>query len=79
MKRREFLKSAGVAAIPFSWPALAQRDLPLVAVFVTATADVARQRIDAVRKGMLEAGAAEGWTIRSRYAFPVASSMGCLG
>src|SRR5258708_10652231 len=60
MRRREFLKSSGVAAIAFPWPALAQKDLPLVAVLVPGTADLARQRIDAVRKGLQEAGLAEG-------------------
>src|ERR1700692_2683067 len=51
MRRREFLKLSGVAAIAFPWPAFAQKDLPLVAVLVPGTADLARQRIDAVRKG----------------------------
>src|SRR5258707_7834743 len=60
MRRREFLKLSGVAAIAFPWPALAQKDLPLVAVLVPGTADLARQRIDAVRKGLQEAGLAEG-------------------
>jgi putative ABC transport system substrate-binding protein len=60
MRRREFLKSAGVTAIAFPWPAFAQKDLPLVAVLVPGTADLARQRIDAVRKGLQEAGLAEG-------------------
>jgi len=54
------LKSAGVTAIAFPWPAFAQKDLPLVAVLVPGTADLARQRIDAVRKGLQEAGLAEG-------------------
>jgi putative ABC transport system substrate-binding protein len=70
MRRREFLKSSGAAAIAFPWPAFAQKDLslegsppkdlPLVAVLVPGTADLATQRIDAVRKGMQEAGLAEG-------------------
>src|SRR6266436_1434981 len=59
MRRREFLKLSGVAAVAFPWPALAQKDLPLVAVLVPGTADLARQRIDAVRKGLQEAGLAE--------------------
>src|SRR5260370_1203663 len=47
------------AAVAFPWPALTQKDLPLVAVLVPGTADLARQRIDAVRKGLQEAGLAE--------------------
>jgi len=59
MGRREFLKLSGVAAIALPWPALAQKELPLVAVLVPGTADLARQRIDAIRKGMREAGLTE--------------------
>jgi len=59
MGRREFLKLSGVAAIALPWPAHAQKDLPLVAVLVPVTADLARQRIDALRKGMKEAGLTE--------------------
>ncbi len=74
MTRRELLKAAGVATIALPWPALAQRDLPLVAVLATATVDVARQRIDAIRKGMLEAGLAEGVD----YSFALRFSGGVL-
>jgi len=64
------LKLSGVAAIIFPWPALAQRDLPLVAVLVPGTADFAKQRITAIRKGLLEAGLAEGvnYAFVSRFA-----------
>jgi hypothetical protein len=79
MRRREFLKLWGVAAIAFPWPALAQRDLPLVAVLVPGTADLARQRIDALRKGMQEAGFAEGVTMRSQCGLPMVSSTACRG
>lgn len=58
MRRREFLL-LGATAIAFPWPALAQKDLPLVAVLVPGTADFARLRIDAIRKGMKEAGLTE--------------------
>jgi putative ABC transport system substrate-binding protein len=80
MRRREFLKSSGLAAIAFPWPALAQKDLsqkglsqkdlPLVAVLVPGTADLARQRIDAVRQGLREAGFAEGanYAVALRFA-----------
>ena len=60
MRRREFLKLAGVAAIPFPWPAFAEGGLPVVAVLLSNPADQARDRIDAIRKGMQEAGLAEG-------------------
>ena len=60
MRRREFLKLSGLAAITFPSPAVAQKDLPLVAVLVPGTADFAKQRIDAIRKGLREAGLAEG-------------------
>jgi putative tryptophan/tyrosine transport system substrate-binding protein len=67
MKRREFLQSLGASAIALPWPAFAQKDLLLVAVLVPGTADLARSRIDAIRKGMREAGLAEGLN----YAFAV--------
>ena len=67
MRRREFLQSLGVSAIVLPWPAFAQKDLPLVAVLVPGTADLARSRIDAIRKGIREAGLAEGLN----YAFAV--------
>ena len=60
MRRRVFLKLWGITAISFPWPALAQKDLPLVAVLVPGTAEFAKQRIDAIRKGLREAGLAEG-------------------
>ncbi|SED16546.1 putative ABC transport system substrate-binding protein [Rhizobiales bacterium GAS191] len=60
MKRREILKLAGVAAIPFSWPTFAQGELRIVALLFTYPADQARERMDVVRKGMQEAGLAEG-------------------
>lgn len=59
MRRREVLTSLG-AAMVLSWPARAQRDVPLVAVLVPGTADLARQRIEAIRQGLREAGLAEG-------------------
>ena len=57
MRRREFLKLAGVAAIPFSWPAFAEGGLPVVAVLLSNPADQARDRIDAIRKGLQDAEA----------------------
>jgi putative ABC transport system substrate-binding protein len=72
MRRREFLKSAGVAAIAFPWPALAEKELPLVAVLVPGTAKLANDRIVAIRKGLQEAGLAEG----VNYAFALRSADG---
>src|SRR6478609_10462075 len=70
MGRREFLKLSGVAAIAFPWPALAQKDLPLVAVLVPGTAKLANDRMIAIRKGLQEAGLAEGvnYTFALRFA-----------
>src|SRR4051812_46316334 len=60
MKRRQLLKSSGVAALAFAAPARAQKDLPLVAVLVPGTAKLANDRIVAIRKGMQETGLTEG-------------------
>jgi len=65
MRRREFLKFSGLAAAALPWPALAQndvplKDLPLVAVLVPGNAKLANDRLVAIRKGLLEAGLAEG-------------------
>lgn len=60
MTRREFLKLSGLATIALPLPVFAQRGLPLVAVLVPGTADLANPRLDAIRKGMLEAGLTEG-------------------
>jgi len=70
MKRRAFLQSLGVSAIALPWPALAQKELPLVAVLVPGTAVLARQRIDAIRKGMQEAGLTENvnYSLALRFA-----------
>src|SRR5712675_1530980 len=60
MRRRKYLQLVGVAAIACPWPALAQKDLPLVAVLVPGTAKFANDRIAALRKGLQEADLAEG-------------------
>jgi len=61
------LKWLGVAALTAPAPALAQKDLPLVAVLVPGTAKLANDRIAAIRQGLQEAGLAEG----VNYAFAV--------
>jgi putative ABC transport system substrate-binding protein len=60
MTRRKFLKLSGIVTVAFPWPAFAQKDLPLVAVLVPGTADLARSRVDVIRKGMQEASLTEG-------------------
>jgi len=57
MRRREILTSSGMVAILYSRPTFAQGRLPVVAVLVSNTADQARDRIDAIRKGLQEAEA----------------------
>src|SRR5260221_11931077 len=70
MRRRIFLALSGVAAIDVPGPALAQKDLPLVAVLVPGTAKLANERLVAIRQGMREAGLAEGtdYTLALPYA-----------
>src|SRR5690348_6246778 len=60
MRRREFLKWSCLVAVDLPWPALAQKSLPLVAVLVPGSADFARLRIEAIRRGLQEQGLAEG-------------------
>jgi putative ABC transport system substrate-binding protein len=70
MRRRRFLLASCAAAVALPWPAFAQKELPLVAVLVPGNADLARSRLDAIRKGMREAGLAEGvnYAFALRYA-----------
>jgi putative ABC transport system substrate-binding protein len=70
MRRREFLKWSSTAALAIPWFAFAQKQLPLVAVLVPGTAKLANDRMVAIRKGMQEAGLAEGvnYTFALRYA-----------
>ena len=60
MRRRLFSKLSGAAILALAPPALAQKDLPLVAVLVPGNAKLANDRIAAIRKGLQEAGLAEG-------------------
>jgi ABC-type uncharacterized transport system substrate-binding protein len=70
MRRRDFLKLSGTAAIALPWPAFAQKDLPLVAVLTPGNARLANDRIVAIRKGMQEVGLAESvnYAFALRYA-----------
>ena len=60
MKRREVLRVCGAAAAGFPSIAQAENDLPLVAVLVPGSAKLGNDRIGAIRRGMHEAGLAEG-------------------
>jgi hypothetical protein len=60
MSRRKFLKLSGLAAFAASWPAHAQKDLPVVAVLTPGDVRLSDDRIVAIRKGMQEAGLKEG-------------------
>jgi hypothetical protein len=55
MSRRKFLKLSGLAAFAASWPAHAQKDLPVVAVLTPGDVRLSDDRIVAIRKGMQEA------------------------
>src|SRR5436190_22709613 len=80
MKRQEFLKLSGVAALAFTGPALAQRDLPLVAVIIPGTKSQADIRITEIRGGLKEAGLVEGvdYAIVWRFADGVLSRLSGL-
>lgn len=53
-----------------AWPALAQKELPLVAVLVPGTEKLANDRATAIRQGLREAGLTEGvhYILALRYA-----------
>lgn len=70
MKRREFLKWSGLAALTTSWPVYAQKELPIVAVLTPGNIRLSDDRIVAIRKGMQEAGLREGvdYSFARRYA-----------
>src|SRR4051794_1232446 len=72
MKRRAFIGVVGGAAV---WPvaARAQKGLPLVAVLVPGPAKQAENRLVAIRRGMREAGLAEG--INYNFAFRYADGV----
>lgn len=64
------MQLSGIAAVGLPWPALAQKELPLVAVLVPGTAKLANDRLVAIRKGLQEAGFTEGvnYAFALRYA-----------
>jgi putative ABC transport system substrate-binding protein len=70
MKRRDILRLPGGLALLLAWPALAQKELPLVAVLVPGTEKLANDRATAIRQGLREAGLAEGvhYVLAVRYA-----------
>src|SRR5581483_10224796 len=70
MKRRDILGLPGGLALVLAWPALAQKELPLVAVLVPGTEMLANSRAAAIRQGLRESGLTEGvnYTLAVRYA-----------
>lgn len=70
MKRRQFARLFGASAGIWTWPALAQTRLPLVALALPGRATTASDRIAALRTGLQEAGLVEGvhYTLAVRYA-----------
>src|SRR6185503_8087343 len=70
MQRRDILSLPGGLALVLARPAVAQRELPLVAVLVPGTEALANSRAAAIRQGLREAGLAEGvdYTLAVRHA-----------
>jgi putative ABC transport system substrate-binding protein len=70
MRRRDILGLPGGLALVVAWPALAQQELPLVAVLVPGTEALANSRAAAIRQGLRESGLAEGvdYALAVRYA-----------
>jgi hypothetical protein len=62
MRRRDFLQFGSGAAVAWTTPAVAQQasNLPLVAFLYPGTSEFVPSRVAAIRKGMQEAGLAEG-------------------
>jgi putative tryptophan/tyrosine transport system substrate-binding protein len=62
MRRREFLRVAGSSIVAWPLSAHSQQgsDLPIVAVLVPFSVAFAKLRLDAIRKGLGEAGLVEG-------------------
>ena len=81
MKRRKFLQLASGAVIAWPLPALAQQgtSLPLVAVIIPFTEDIATERTAALRLGLKQAGLIEGTTMLLRYALLTATTRDCRG
>jgi ABC-type uncharacterized transport system substrate-binding protein len=74
MRRREFIGLLGAATLSSPRPGIAQTkpDLPLVGVLLPfmEDADFARERVAAIRKGLLESGFIEGknYSLATRFA-----------
>jgi putative ABC transport system substrate-binding protein len=77
MRRREFSILSGAAAFASARPALAQKELPLVAVLIAGSAKQADDRVAAIRLGLKEAGLTEGvnYAIALRFADGVLSRL----
>src|SRR4051812_40372625 len=77
MRRREFSRLSAATLLAASGPALAQKDLPLVAVIIPGTEHQARIRLADIRTGLEKAGFIEGvhFAFAMRYADAVFSRL----
>jgi ABC-type uncharacterized transport system substrate-binding protein len=64
IRRRELITALGGAATALSWPALAQRQMPLVGFLNSASPDTYRFSADSFREGLAKAGFVEGQNVR---------------
>ena len=75
MRRRQFTGLSGMLAAILAWPAFAQGNLPVVAVFIPGLAAQTSDRIDALRAGLRDGGLVEGthYTFALRFGDGVAA------
>ncbi len=69
MRRREFIRLAGGAAIAWPLAALAQTPLPVVGYLAEGTPESSAALVDAIRKGLSEGGLVEGRDFSSEFRF----------
>lgn len=75
--RRTFALVSGAATLAASRPALAQKDLPVVALLIAGSARMADDRVVALRLGLKQAGLTEGvdYAIEMRFADSVVTRL----